>query len=155
LGKRNITEFNYRYADAREAHVFVGVQLRNGDIEREELTGLLEKKGYPVLDMSDNEMAKLHIRHLVGGHAGVEDERLFRFEFPERPGALMNFLTRIEAKWNISLFHYRNHGDAFGRVLVGLQLGGRSMKELQESLKAVGYPFQDETNNPAYRLFLR
>ncbi len=155
LGKRNITEFNYRYADAREAHVFVGVQLRNGDVERAELTGLLEKKGYPVLDMSDNEMAKLHIRHLVGGHAGVEDERLFRFEFPERPGALMNFLTRIEAKWNISLFHYRNHGDAFGRVLVGLQLGGRTVKELQESLKAVGYPFQDETDNPAYRLFLR
>ena len=155
LGKRNITEFNYRYADAREAHVFVGVQLRNGDVERAELTGLLEKKGYPVLDMSDNEMAKLHIRHLVGGHAGVEDERLFRFEFPERPGALMNFLTRIEAKWNISLFHYRNHGDAFGRVLVGLQLGGRQVKELQESLKAVGYPFQDETDNPAYRLFLR
>jgi threonine dehydratase len=155
LGKRNITEFNYRYADAREAHVFVGVQLRNGDVERAELTELLEKKGYPVLDMSDNEMAKLHIRHLVGGHAGVGDEQLFRFEFPERPGALMNFLTRIEAKWNISLFHYRNHGDAFGRVLVGLQLNGRSVKELHESLKAVGYPFQEETDNPAYRLFLR
>ena len=155
LGKRNITEFNYRYADARDAHVFVGVQLRNGDIERAELTSLLEKKGYPVLDLSDNEMAKLHIRHLVGGHAGVGDEHLFRFEFPERPGALMNFLTRIEAKWNISLFHYRNHGDAFGRVLVGLQRGGRSAKELQESLKEVGYPFQDETDNPAYQLFLR
>ena len=155
LGKRNITEFNYRYADAREAHVFVGVQLRNGDIERAELTSLLEKKGYPVLDLSDNEMAKLHIRHLVGGHAGVEDERLFRFEFPERPGALMNFLTRIEAKWNISLFHYRNHGDAYGRVLVGLQLGGRPVKELMESLKSVGYPFQEESDNPAYQLFLR
>lgn len=155
LGKRNITEFNYRYADARDAHVFVGVQLRNGDTERAELTGLLEKKGYPVLDLSDNEMAKLHIRHLVGGHAGVEDERLFRFEFPERPGALMNFLTRIEAKWNISLFHYRNHGDAYGRVLVGLQLGGRPAKELMESLKSVGYPFQEESDNPAYQLFLR
>ena len=155
LGKRNITEFNYRYADARDAHVFVGVQLRNGDTERAELTGLLEKKGYPVLDLSDNEMAKLHIRHLVGGHAGVEDERLFRFEFPERPGALMNFLTRIEAKWNISLFHYRNHGDAYGRVLVGLQLGGRPVKELMESLKSVGYPFQEESDNPAYQLFLR
>jgi len=155
LGKRNITEFNYRYADAREAHVFVGVQLRHGDVERAELTELLAKKGYPALDLSDNEMAKLHIRHLVGGHAGVEDERLFRFEFPERPGALMNFLTRIEAKWNISLFHYRNHGDAYGRVLVGLQLGGRAPKELMESLKSVGYPFQEESDNPAYQLFLR
>ncbi len=154
LGKRNITEFNYRYADARDAHVFVGVQLRQGDEERRELTAALEKKGYPVLDLSDDEMAKLHIRHLVGGHAPIGDERLFRFEFPERPGALMNFLTRLEARWNISLFHYRNHGAAYGRVLVGLQLGGRPHKELLESLTAVGYPFQDETDNPAYKLFL-
>ncbi len=154
LGKRNITEFNYRYADAREAQVFVGVQLRHGDAERAELVATLEKKGYPVLDLSDNEMAKLHIRHLVGGHAGLADERLFRFEFPERPGALMNFLTRIEAKWNISLFHYRNHGAAYGRVLVGLQLAGRDPKELAASLDAVGYPWHDESDNPAYRLFL-
>lgn len=154
LGKRNITEFNYRYADAKDAHVFVGLQLRNGDEERKEIRAQLEKKGYAALDLSDDEMAKLHIRHLVGGHAGLDDERLFRFEFPERPGALMNFLTRIEARWNISLFHYRNHGAAYGRVLVGLQLGGRSHKELLESLKAVGYPFQEESDNPAYRLFL-
>lgn len=154
LGKRNITEFNYRYADAKDAHVFVGLQLRGGDEERHDIKTLLDKKGYAALDLSDDEMAKLHIRHLVGGHAGLKDERLFRFEFPERPGALMNFLTRIEARWNISLFHYRNHGAAYGRVLVGLQLGGRSHKELLESLKAVGYPFQEESDNPAYKLFL-
>ncbi|MDF3030622.1 MAG: threonine ammonia-lyase, biosynthetic [Moraxellaceae bacterium] len=155
LGKRNITEFNYRYADAREAQVFVGVQLRHGDDERRDLKGALDKKGYAALDLSDDEMAKLHIRHLVGGHAGLTDECLFRFEFPERPGALMNFLTRLQSDWNISLFHYRNHGAAYGRVLVGLQLGGRPHRELLESLKAVGYPFQEETQNPAYRLFLR
>lgn len=154
LGKRNITEFNYRYADAKDAHVFVGLQLRGGDEERHDIKTLLDKKGYAALDLSDDEMAKLHIRHLVGGHAGISDEKLFRFEFPERPGALMNFLTRIEARWNISLFHYRNHGAAYGRVLVGLQLGGRPHKELLESLKAVGYPFQEETDNPAYKLFL-
>jgi len=155
LGKRNITEFNYRYADAAEAQVFVGLQLRQGEQERRDLQAALEKKGYAVLDLSDDEMAKLHIRHLVGGHAGLGDECLFRFEFPERPGALMNFLTRLQSDWNISLFHYRNHGAAYGRVLVGLQLGGRPHKELLESLQAVGYPFQDETQNPAYRLFLR
>ncbi len=154
LGKRNITEFNYRYADAKAAHVFVGLQLRGGDEERHDVKTLLDKKGYAALDLSDDEMAKLHIRHLVGGHAGISDEKLFRFEFPERPGALMNFLTRIEARWNISLFHYRNHGAAYGRVLVGLQLGGRPHKELLESLTAVGYPFQEETDNPAYKLFL-
>ncbi|MFZ5561489.1 MAG: threonine ammonia-lyase, biosynthetic [Pseudomonadota bacterium] len=155
LGKRNITEFNYRYADAAEAQVFVGLQLRQGEQERRDLQAALEKKGYAVLDLSDDEMAKLHIRHLVGGHAGLGDECLFRFEFPERPGALMNFLTRLQSDWNISLFHYRNHGAAYGRVLVGLQLGGRPHEELLESLQAVGYPFQDETQNPAYRLFLR
>jgi threonine dehydratase len=155
LGKRNITEFNYRYADAKDAQVFVGLQLRHGDDERRDLKAALEKKHYAVLDLSDDEMAKLHIRHLVGGHAGLSDEHLFRFEFPERPGALMNFLTRIQSDWNISLFHYRNHGAAYGRVLVGLQLNGRPHKQLLESLKAVGYPFQEETQNPAYRLFLR
>jgi threonine dehydratase len=154
LGKRNITEFNYRYADSHAARVFVGLQLRQGDEERQDLVAQLGKKGYPVLDLSDDEMAKLHIRYLVGGHASVKDERLFRFTFPERPGALMQFLTRIDARWNISLFHYRNHGAAYGRVLVGLQLGGHPYKELLESLKAVGYPFREETDNPAYQLFL-
>ena len=112
IGKRNVTEFNYRYSDRSAAHVFVGVTLRNGAEERGELVGGLQRKGYAVLDLSDDEMAKLHTRHLVGGHAGLDDERLFRFEFPERPGALMAFLTQLGTQWNISLFHYRNHGAA-------------------------------------------
>ena len=155
IGKRNVTEFNYRYSDCSEAHVFVGVTVRNGAEERAELVGGLQRKGYAVLDLSDDEMAKLHTRHLVGGHAGLADERLFRFEFPERPGALMAFLTQLGTQWNISLFHYRNHGAAYGRVLVGLQLGSRSLKELKASLDAVGYPYSDESTNPAYQLFLR
>ncbi|HEX5277330.1 MAG TPA: threonine ammonia-lyase, biosynthetic [Fluviicoccus sp.] len=154
LGKRNITEFNYRYADHSDAHVFVGIQLRGGDAERQELRDTLEKKGYRVLDLSDDEMAKLHIRHLVGGHAGLSDEHLYRFEFPERPGALLNFLSRLGGH-NISLFHYRNHGDAFGRVLVGMQVGKKTKADLVASLDAVGYPWSEETGNPAYQLFLR
>ena len=154
LGKRNITEFNYRYADNKDAYVFVGIQLRAGTQERPELKETLEKKGYAVLDLSEDEMAKLHIRHLVGGHAGLNDELLFRFEFPERPGALLNFLSRLSGH-NISLFHYRNHGAAYGRVLVGLQLGKKSKEELITSLEAVGYPFSEESDNPAYQLFLR
>ncbi len=154
LGKRNLTEFNYRYADNKEAYVFVGIQLRAGTQERLELKENLEKKGYAVLDLSDDEMAKLHIRHLVGGHAGLADEHLFRFEFPERPGALLNFLSRLSGH-NISLFHYRNHGAAYGRVLIGLQLGKKSKEDLLASLEAVGYPFSEESSNPAYQLFLR
>jgi threonine dehydratase len=154
LGKRNITEFNYRYADKKDAYVFVGIQLRAATQERPELKETLEKKGYAVLDLSEDEMAKLHIRHLVGGHAGLNDELLFRFEFPERPGALLNFLSRLSGH-NISLFHYRNHGAAYGRVLVGLQLGKKSKAELITSLEAVGYPFSEESDNPAYQLFLR
>ncbi|PTQ89177.1 threonine ammonia-lyase, biosynthetic [Agitococcus lubricus] len=154
LGKRNITEFNYRYADNKEAYVFVGIQLRAGHQERLDLKENLEKKDYAVLDLSDDEMAKLHIRHLVGGHAGLADELLFRFEFPERPGALLNFLSRLSGH-NISLFHYRNHGAAYGRVLIGLQLGKKSKEELIASLQAVGYPFSEESDNPAYKLFLR
>ncbi|RZU46972.1 L-threonine ammonia-lyase [Fluviicoccus keumensis] len=154
LGKRNITEFNYRYADHNDAHVFVGIQLRGGDAERQELRDTLEKKGYRVLDLSDDEMAKLHIRHLVGGHAGLADEHLYRFEFPERPGALLNFLSRLGGH-NISLFHYRNHGDAFGRVLVGMQVGKKTKADLVASLDAVGYPWSEETGSPAYQLFLR
>jgi len=154
LGKRNITEFNYRYADQRDAHVFVGIQLRAGDTERRELHEVLERKGYAVLDLSDDEMAKLHIRHLVGGHAGLEDEHLFRFEFPERPGALLNFLSRLGGH-NISLFHYRNHGAAYGRVLVGMQSGKKGKADLLASLDSVGYPWSEETVNPGYQLFLR
>ncbi len=155
IGKRNVTEFNYRYSDSSDAHVFVGVSLRGGEGERQELVDGLGRKGYAVLDLSDDEMAKLHTRHLVGGHAGLDDERLFRFEFPERPGALMAFLTQLGTQWNISLFHYRNHGSAYGRVLVGLQLGKRSLAELRASLDAVGYGYSDESANPAYQLFLR
>ena len=155
IGKRSVTEFNYRYSSGAAAHVFVGVTLRQGASERLELIESLQRKGYQVLDLSDDEMAKLHTRHLVGGHAGLADERLFRFEFPERPGALMNFLTQLGTQWNISLFHYRNHGAAYGRVLVGLQLGGHPLKTLLASLDAVGYPYSDESANPAYRLFLR
>ena len=155
LGKRAITEFNYRYADPEQAHVFVGVQLSGGDEERLGLVGLLQQKGYPVLDMTENEMAKLHIRHMVGGHGGqVADEALYRFEFPERPGALLNFLLRLGQRWNISLFHYRNHGAAFGRVLMGIQVPGKQKRQFRRFLDELGYPYQEEVDNPAYRLFL-
>ncbi len=155
LGKRNITEFNYRYADQKQAHIFVGVQVAGGGNDREELLRELDSKGYPVLDMTDNEMAKLHIRHLVGGRAaGVSDERLFRFEFPERPGALMQFLAGLGQRWNISLFHYRNHGAADGRVLAGLQVPREEYKQLEKYLNSLGYPWIEETDNKAYQLFL-
>jgi threonine dehydratase len=154
LGKRQITEFNYRYADHQDAHVFAGVQLTGGADERTELVQRLETKGFSVLDMSDNEAAKLHVRYMVGGHAaGVEDERLIRFEFPERPGALLNFLTGLGKRWNISLFHYRNHGAAYGRVLMGIQVPDAQRAELTDLLTQLGYRFWDESDNPAYRLF--
>jgi len=156
LGKRGITEFNYRYADAAEAHVFAGIQLARGDEEREEIIAHLNAKGYPVLDMTDNEMAKLHVRHMVGGHGStVEDERLYRFEFPERPGALLQFLNTLGEAWNISLFHYRNHGAAYGRVLVGIQVPECERGRLAEALAHIGYEYWEETANPAYALFLR
>ena len=154
LGRRSITEFNYRYADERIAHVFCGVELARGAKERAEVIALLRDKAYPVLDLSDNETAKLHVRYMVGGHAPtVTNERLFRFEFPERPGALLNFLSQIGQRWNISLFHYRNHGAAYGRVLVGLQLTGKKRKELRDLMDKLGYRYWEETDNPAYRLF--
>ncbi len=154
LGKRQITEFNYRYADQRQAVVFVGVELGGGLAERREMIERIEKKGFVVTDMSDNETAKLHIRFMVGGHApDVSDERLVRFEFPERPGALLNFLSGLGRRWNISLFHYRNHGAAYGRVLMGVQVPEVEVSEFTELLSSLGYPFWDESNNPAYRLF--
>ena len=154
LGKRNITEFNYRYSDAREAQVFVGIQVRN-PAETAKLIATLEKKKLKTLDLTDNEMAKLHLRHMVGGHAaGVGDEILFRFEFPERPGALMNFLNSMDLEWNISLFHYRNHGADFGRVLVGMQVPRQDKKALKTFLDQLGYRYWDESGNPAYQLFL-
>ncbi len=156
LGSRSITEFNYRYADAAAAHVFAGIQLRGGDTERHEIVARLHADGYPVIDLTDNETAKLHVRHLVGGHAaGIEQEMVYRFEFPERPGALLRFLTSMGQRWNISLFHYRNHGAAYGRVLVGMQVPPGDRRRLEIFLKELGYPYADETANPAYSLFLR
>jgi threonine dehydratase len=154
LGNRNITEFNYRYADAQEARVFVGVQVKD-PAETARLVATLEKNRLRTLDLTDNEMAKLHVRHLVGGHApGLQDEIMFRFEFPERPGALMNFLNSMNHSWNISLFHYRNHGADYGRVLVGMQVPHRDKKALKAFLDRLGYRYWDESDNPAYRLFL-
>src|SRR4051812_6813282 len=154
LGARNITEFNYRIADPKEAHVFVGVQVHGVD-ETARLVRTLGRHGLKTLDLSDNEMAKLHVRHLVGGHAAhAGDELLYRFEFPERPGALMKFLDSMRTDWNISLFHYRNHGADYGRVLVGMQVPGKEMAAFRRFLEALGYPYVDESRNPAYRLFL-
>jgi threonine dehydratase len=154
LGSRNITEFNYRYDDPRQAHVFVGVQVHNRG-ESLKLVDTLRKHGLAALDLTDDEMAKLHVRHLVGGRAPqVANELIYRFEFPERPGALMRFLNSMGASWNISLFHYRNHGADVGRVLVGMQVPPREMGEFREFLERVGYAWRDETANPAYRLFL-
>jgi threonine dehydratase len=154
VGKHGITEFNYRYSDSADAHVFVGLQLGDAK-EAKRMVAKLRKSGYSVLDMTDNEMAKLHIRHLVGGRGnGIMDEILYRFEFPERPGALMNFLNKMGNRWNISLFHYRNHGADFGRVLVGIQVPESDKKAFGEFLDQLGYVHQEETDNPAYRLFL-
>lgn len=154
LGKRNITEFNYRFANPKAAQVFVGIQVRNQQ-ESLDLIDKLQSHKLPTLDLSDNEMAKLHLRHLVGGHAPeVTDEILFRFEFPERPGALMQFLNSMNHNWNISLFHYRNHGADYGRVLVGMQVPDHDKQAFTEFLNTLGYRYWDETDNPAYRLFL-
>ncbi len=155
LGKRSITEFNYRYSSDTDAHIFVGLQISPEGNDREEIVERLTESGYQVVDMTDNEMAKLHIRHMVGGRApGVVDEAVYRFEFPERPGALLNFLTRMAGRWNISLFHYRNHGAAFGRVLLGLQVPEAERSELEALLDELNYIYWDETENPAYRFFL-
>jgi len=155
IGRHNITEFNYRYHRPAEAHVYVGIQVSNR-AESLRLLESLKKHGYPALDLSENETAKLHVRHMVGGHAPEAsiDERIYRFEFPERPGALMNFLNRMSAGWNISLFHYRNHGADIGRVLVGMQVPPKDKKAFQCFLDELGYRYWDETQSPAYQLFL-
>ncbi len=154
IGARNVTEFNYRFNDRHEAHVFVGVQV-GSRAESLKLVEQLRKGGYATLDLTDDEMAKLHIRHLVGGHAPqVDHELVYRFEFPERPGALMGFLSQMSASWNITLFHYRNHGADYGRVLVGMQVPPAEKAEFRKFLKNLGYAHWDETNNPAYKLFL-
>ncbi len=154
LGRRQITEFNYRYADREQAQVFAGVELTHGDAEREEIIAKLRGRGFAVVDMTDNETAKLHIRFMVGGHArGLDNETLVRIEFPERPGALLSFLAGLGRTWNISLFHYRNHGAAYGRVLCGLQVPLDERPELFSVLDGLGFGYWDETDNPAYRLF--
>jgi threonine dehydratase len=156
IGTRSVTEFNYRYAPGTTARIFVGVALRHGLAETTELLRGLKAHGYPVLDLSDNELAKLHVRHLVGGQVpGLKDELIYRFEFPERPGALLAFLQAIGHRWNISLFHYRNHGSDYGRVLAGVQVPLADRPVFDEHLAKLGYPCWDETANPAYRLFLR
>jgi threonine dehydratase len=154
LGDHSVTEFNYRFADPQAAHIFVGLQVREAEkISR--LVAALKHHGYPTLDLTDNEMAKLHIRHMVGGRApNAHDEILYRFEFPERPGALMNFLTKMGGGWNISLFHYRSHGADFGRVLVGMQVPARDKQKFRKFLDSLGYEYVEETGNPAYKLFL-
>ena len=154
IGKRNVTEFNYRYADAQRAQVFVGLSIHNR-AETGKLVRHLQRHGLATRDFSDNEMAKLHIRHMVGGQsANLKDEMVYRFEFPERPGALMNFLDRMSADWNISLFHYRNHGADSGRVLVGMQVPRGEKTAFRAFLKQLNYRYWDETDNPAYRTFL-
>lgn len=154
LGRRGITEFNYRYSDSRKAHIFVGVELRRGAEEHAELIENLTRLGFPLVDLSDNEMAKLHVRHMVGGTARIENERLFRFEFPERPGALLDFLKAIGTDWNISLFHYRNHGSDYGRILAGIQVPDEESGELEAHLADLGYSYREESDNPAYAMFL-
>ncbi len=154
LGRRQITEFNYRYHDANQAQVFAGIQLADGDEERHEIVDKLISKGFSVVDMTENETAKLHIRYMVGGHAkGLENELLLRVEFPERPGALLDFLSGIGRQWNISLFHYRNHGAAYGRVLLGIQVPRQERAELLSSVENLGFSYWDESDNPAYKLF--
>ena len=154
LGARNVTEFNYRIADSSDAHVFVGIEVRGRD-ETARIVRNLQRHGLKTLDLSDNEMAKTHLRHMVGGRAPfARNELLYRFEFPERPGALLRFLDSMRSDWNISLFHYRNQGADYGRVLVGMQVPRPELNQFRVFLRKLGYPYADETRNPAYKLFL-
>ena len=157
IGKRQITEFNYRYADSTRARVFAGIQLTGGFAEKDQIIDTLEQKGYIVEDMTNNEVAKLHTRYMVGGcpGKGVENELLYRFQFPEKPGALLQFLTRVGRRWNISLFHYRNHGADYGRILMGIQVDKSEHKAFRQFLKELEFPYWEETDNRAYRLFLK
>jgi len=155
IGDRNITEFNYRMSSRNEAHVFAGISISDDD-EALALENAMKNSELPTINLHDNELAKLHIRHMVGGHSDlVENELLYRFEFPERPGALLEFLSRAAARWNISLFHYRNHAAAFGRVLAGIEVPPEERSEFEAYLLALGYPYVDESKNPAYELFLK
>ena len=154
VGNRNVTEFNYRISDAEKAHVFVGLQVNNM-AEPAKIAASLRKHGFDTLDLTHDEMAKTHLRHMVGGRSGLaQNELLYRFEFPERPGALMRFLNSMHPDWNISLFHYRNQGADYGQILVGIQVPPGSKKAFREFLDVIGYPNWNETDNPAYKLFL-
>ena len=154
IGDRNVTEFNYRIADAKAAHIYVGLQIRNRN-EAHQMADALTQAGFQALDLTDDELGKLHLRHMVGGRSALaKDERIFRFEFPERPGALMRFLSSMHPDWNISLFHYRNHGADYGRILVGIQALDQSKDGLQSFLGQLGYPYWEETEHPGYKLFL-
>jgi len=154
VGARAVTEFNYRISDQKEAHVFVGLQVVNKD-EPKKISQQFQKQGFKNIDLTQDELAKLHIRHLVGGKSALaQDELLYRFEFPERPGALMRFLNSLAPNWNISLFHYRSQGGDVGRVLVGLQVPKKEMKDFRDFLATLGYRHWDESGNPAYKLFL-
>ena len=155
IGKRNVTEFNYRYSDASQAQVFVGLSVAPNGGDRARILASLSGEQYAVQDMTDNEMAKLHVRHMVGGRALIEDEVIYRFQFPERPGALLRFLNVVGERWNISMFHYRNHGAAWGRVLVGFQVPKKERKTLAGYFHEIGYLYWEETANTAYQRFLR
>ena len=154
VGMRGITEFNYRIADRREAHIFVGIALKHGVSEKREIIADLREHGFEVLDLSSNDMARLHIRHMVGGRADVENERILRFEFPERPGALLRFLRGMESDWNISLFHYRNYGSEYGRVLMGIQVPPEDDDRFRAFLENTGYSYKAEDDNPAFGMFV-
>jgi threonine dehydratase len=155
IGHRNVTEFNYRIADPRVAQIFVGLQIASPR-EVPALARVFRQAGFATLDLTEDELAKQHLRHMVGGRSALaEDERLFRFEFPERPGALMRFLSRMSPNWNISLFHYRNEGADFGRIVVGIQVPEGDAHAFRAFLSTLGYRHWEETSNPAYRLFLR
>ena len=156
LGDRSITEFNYRYSDNAEAQVFTGVKISGGDVEKQEIINDLQRLDYEVLDLTDNELAKVHLRFMVGGHAqSISDERIYRFSFPEKPGALLHFLSSMGGIWNISLFHYRNHGSDFGRVLAGIQVPENEYAKFTQFLNELGYEYWDESDNLAYQSFLR
>lgn len=154
LGGRSITEFNYRIADEKIAHIFVGMQV-SGRSDAAQMVTTFESNGFKTLDLTDDEFAKLHLRHMVGGRSALaENEVLYRFEFPERPGALIKFLTSMRPDWNISLFHYRNHGADYGRIVLGIQVPPHEMEDWQAFLDTIHYRYWDENQNPAYKLFL-
>ena len=155
IGNRAITEFNYRYNSDNRAEIFVGIELKNGHSERHEIYKLLKDNGYSTIDLTENEMAKVHIRHMVGGrNKTIKNECIYRFQFPERPGALKEFLTQMPGNWNITLFHYRNHGTDYGRVLAGFDIKEEELETLECFLQTLNFRYIDETHNPAYRLFL-